>query len=98
MADNNVFFTSIAILFGEKVSSLRALLTCFPLIICATRLSLRGLTRIVRKFAIAESSDNCRGVFDFDMLTLFLLSYPLHAHDRCVLGRILQTYARPCFQ
>src|SRR5215212_4995446 len=60
MADCSTFFTSFAMRLGEKVSVASARSADCPRIDCATRLSLRGLTRMARPTARACVSDSTR--------------------------------------
>src|SRR6185437_7123514 len=61
MAEFSAFFTSCAMRFLEKVSSLTAEEAFLPRIVAATRSSLRGLTRMVRSTALASLSASRRG-------------------------------------
>src|SRR3977135_4356278 len=60
MADSRTFLSSLATRLGEKVSVARAVSARCPRIDCATRLSLRGLVRILRPMALACTSESVR--------------------------------------
>src|SRR5712671_1702548 len=60
MADCRTFFTSLAMRLREKVSVAKAVSADFPRIDCATRLSLRGLVRMLRPTARACASESER--------------------------------------
>ncbi len=61
IAEFSAFFTSCAMRFLEKVSSLTAEDAFLPRMVAATRSSLRGLTRTVRSTALASLSASRRG-------------------------------------
>src|SRR5258708_28198010 len=60
MADSRTFLTMRATRLGEKVSVASAVSARCPRIDCATRLSLRGLVRILRPMALACTSERVR--------------------------------------
>src|ERR1700692_4124682 len=60
MADSRTFLTMRATRLGEKVSVASAVSARCPRIDCATRLSLRGLVRILRPMALACTSESVR--------------------------------------
>src|SRR5258708_24737071 len=60
MADSRTFLTMRATRFGEKVSVASAVSARCPRIDCATRLSLRGLVRMLRPTALACTSESVR--------------------------------------
>src|SRR5258705_3589012 len=60
MADSKTFLTKRATRLGEKVNVARAVSARWPRIDCATRLSLRGLVRILRPTALACTSESVR--------------------------------------
>src|SRR6267154_4295816 len=60
MADSRTFLTMRATRLGEKVSVASAVSARCPRIDCATRLSLRGLVRILRPTALACTSESVR--------------------------------------
>src|SRR5258705_14002366 len=61
MAEFSGFLTCCAMRFFEEVRSLTAEAAFLPRIVAATRLSLRGLTRMVRSTTLASLSASRRG-------------------------------------